>query len=374
MYKAIIAILLCTLIFSCTGNHRATKQDYILGNWVEVKTISEQKHGVVIPKYYLHVALGLTFNNDNTYENKSGYFHIDTTTKKETYLGNFGRYQIRRDSLLLFPLHSGNPETFKILALNTDSLQLDQDSVITTFKHYTIKKSTAPVFDKIILSTTACFGTCPVSNMMISADGTVLFDGEIYSSIQGFNKGKITTAAYTQLMNNFRQINFDTLKTEYYSSWTDQPTVYVTFIKDNKIYKSVRDYGRSAPYLFEWACLPLQHLYQTISLHKLPKPDSLPSFEILSLYNNKNDSVVRLKYSEQFLLSCYLRNGKIIDNSAFKPRFKLKGSDNNSITKTDGRYYSFMLGKKEETIDIGFNFFDVNRKNWKWEKPDEYGY
>jgi hypothetical protein len=373
MYKPFIAILLFLFIFSCAGKRKATIDDYILGNWVEVKIISVKKDAVN-PKYYHHVKQGLTFNDDKTYESKYGYFRLDTTIKDDVFLGNSGKYKVTGDSLLLSGPDNDIPEKFKILTLNGDSLKLDQDSIVTTFKHYTIKNNNAPAFDKIILSTTVCFGTCPATNVMISADGTVLFDGEAYSRVKGYHQGKISIAAYERLMNNFRQLDFDSLGTEYHSGWTDQQTIYVTFVKDNKIYKSVLDYGQDAPYLFEWACIPLQNLYQTIPLHKLPKPDSIPELEILSPYNNKNDSIIRLKGSEQFLLSCYLRNGKIVGNGLFKPRFKIKSLYDKTITKTDGRYYSFTLDGKEKTIDIGFNFFDVNSKNWKWEKPDEYGY
>jgi hypothetical protein len=39
---------------------------------------------------------------------------------------------------------------------------------------------------------------------------------------------------------------------------------------------------------------------------------------------------------------------------------------------TDGRYYTFISNGKHTTIDIGFNFYDVNIKNWDWRKIEEY--
>jgi hypothetical protein len=82
-----------------------------------------------------------------------------------------------------------------------------------------------------------------------------------------------------------------------------------------------------------------------------------------------------LRQSETFLLFDYLRNGRI-SNNKFKTRFKLH-TDYDPINPlydidTDGRFYTFVVKGKPVTIDIGFNFYDVNAKNWVWGKADKY--
>jgi len=369
MYKPLIAIAITACLLSCTQKHQAQQKDYILGNWVEVaNNFQLTRNGRRIPTPVM-VKQGFIFHADQTYENKLGYFYVDTNRNKRIYSGNPGKFQISGDSLLLFPPDNNKRERFRLVKVNADSLLIEQDSVVTTLKHYQIKIN-APAFDKIILSTTGCFGTCAALDIMISADGKVLFYGGYYAYVKGWQTGTIPVSQYEHLQNEFRQVDFDSLKTAYNSGWTDQQTVYATFVKNNKIYKSVRDYGHAAPYLFEWAYEPLQYLYQGIKLTGMPKPDSIPPFEILAHYGDRKGSIIKLKDSEQFLLIDYLHHGKKVVETNFKPRFDLLDDYKTDGIKTDGRYYTFSLNSKTETIDIGFNFFDANSKNWQWQKRD----
>jgi hypothetical protein len=79
--------------------------------------------------------------------------------------------------------------------------------------------------------------------------------------------------------------------------------------------------------------------------------------------------------SETFLLADYLKKGKIIANH-FQPRFILH-FDHNVINPlynvyTDGRFFKFIVKGKPIIIDIGFNFYDVNAKIWKWRKASQH--
>lgn len=70
----------------------------------------------------------------------------------------------------------------------------------------------------------------------------------------------------------------------------------------------------------------------------------------------------------------YLRNGRMTNHN-FVARFKMHGFfeiHKSPEFNTDGRYYTFLFEGKPITIDIGFNFYDVNAKNWIWKKANEY--
>ncbi len=374
MYKPIIAIALLALVLSCTKKHQPTREESILGNWVEVKVFQVTAHPYT-GRPFKYVKPGFTFYKDNTFENNLGYFRDDTVLNRQFYLGNLGKFKIKGDSLTLTSADGSYEDKYWLLTLNADTLKIEQDSVVTIFKHYEKKISKTPPFDKIILSSSGCYGTCPAINMMIDANGNVLFGGMMYTTHNGWYTGKITTALYNRLQDNFRQVDFDTLKTAYHAGWTDDQTICMTFVKDNKIYKSVLDYGCQAPCFFIWARTPLEYLYQTIKLSKAAKTGSIPEFTVLRKVNSKiTDSIIRLMYSEQFLLTDYLHHGKKVTPAAFKPKFKLTDDFyTKTPINTDGRYYTFTLNGKQETIDLGFNFFDVNNKTLTWQKPDTYG-
>ncbi len=231
-------------------------------------------------------------------------------------------------------------------------------------------------FDKIILSTSSCMMECPMSNIILNADGTVIFKGQGAITKKGLFTGKVAPKYLETLQSQFEKINFDSLKNKYESPVTDLQTVSVTFIKNGKIYKTVNDYGRTAPAFLKSSYASLENLYQNIPLKKIPDPAFIPSFEgITNSKIKKEGKVLDLTQSETFLLFNYLRNGRI-SHSKFKTRFKLH-TNYDAINPlydidTDGRYFTFNVNGKPLTIDIGFNFYDVNAKNWVWRKADEY--
>jgi hypothetical protein len=120
--------------------------------------------------------------------------------------------------------------------------------------------------------------------------------------------------------------------------------------------------------LFRGAYPTTQNLYREIQLKKITPPDYIPHFDFIveSVFCKGND-VLRLTQSETALLKDYLRTGKIC-NFDFRPDFKMLGYFDLYSTcdiETDGRFYRFVTNGKRITIDIGFNFYQVNKKIWE---------
>lgn len=231
-------------------------------------------------------------------------------------------------------------------------------------------------FDKIIFSTSECMIRCPVINIIISADGNVVFKGQGSSTKFGLFKGKISKKLYQQIEANFEKANIDGIKSTYRTLESDQRTVSTTFVKNGRIYKTVDDYGEIAPESFRSSYAPLENLYKTLLLAKDSVPKSIPFFEEITTSKLKNGNLVLdFTQSETFLLADYLKKGKITVNN-FQPRFTLH-FDYNEINPlynvdTDGRFFKFIVKGKPIIIDIGFNFYDVNAKIWKWRKANAY--
>src|SRR5579862_9270632 len=72
-------------------------------------------------------------------------------------------------------------------------------------------KNSIPSDTKIVLERTACFGSCPIYKLTISADGTVEFEGKDFVQVKGNAKGKISTDAVHQLVVAFDEIKYFSL-------------------------------------------------------------------------------------------------------------------------------------------------------------------
>jgi len=231
-------------------------------------------------------------------------------------------------------------------------------------------------FDEIIFSTSECMIPCPMTNIIISADGLVVFKGQGNSAKIGLYSGKISKELYQQIEKNFEKANIDGIKNRYQTLLSDQRTVSTTFVKNGRIYKTVYDYGEIAPKSFQSSYEPLENLYKTLNLTKDPVPKLIPLFdEITTAKLKKGNMVFDLTQSETFLLTNYLRKGKLTINN-FLPCFTLH-FDYGAINPlynvdTDGRFFKFLVKSKPVIIDIGFNFYDVNAKNWQWRKATKF--
>ena len=374
--KQLAGLLLClSLLSSCTKKH-LSNDELLLGDWVQQTRTDKYLYSESGPPDFS--IPGFSFYKNHTFDNKDGYFkHIkDGSWGKDVYLGSLSKFSTKKDSLFLFRPDSNKWYGYKLIELNDDNLTFGRDGSNVSYKHLSSKETSTPEFDEIILSTSDCFGPCPVSDIIIKKNGDVFFDGYLYTILTGLFEGKISTGGYRQLQNNFRKTDFGDLIDNYTSRISDSQTITTTFVKDGRIYKTVSDYARQAPELFRWAYVPLEYLYQTVPLRKVSKPDFLPLLDVLTkaTYELKNgDKVAGLNRSEAFLLCDYIRNGKISNNSV-KVRFKLHPRwENHSFYNidTDGRYFIFLNNGKPVTIDIGFNFYDVNEKIWMWRKATE---
>ena len=380
MRSFLYLLFLSVVLSSCVDKKQQANEQLILGNWVKVKIIKlpKPKDGAIWvelpPDFY---TLGFTFYPNHMADNKIGYYKAD----RVTFLGTTSKFKITNDSIAIFGPDSNKWHTHKLITLNKDTLKFDLDGRETTFKHYTTRQYPVWKFDKIVLSTSGCFGTCPISSTMVNLDGTVVFMGQLNTAKKGILSGKIPPEKRQTLEDNFAKTNLDSLENKYIAHWTDDQTITTTFVKNGAIFKTVVDYGRRAPYLFTWAYIPMQNLYQTIPLKPIQNKEFNPYYDLIrNSYLKKGILRIDLARSELFLLFDYIRNGVVSKNS-FKPRFELH-TDNYLIDSayhiktdydvpTDGRYYKFTLHGKPVTIDIGFNFYDVNEKIWVWRKATE---
>jgi Domain of unknown function (DUF6438) len=101
------------------------------------------------------------------------------------------------------------------------------------------RAAAAPV--QITLKRTACFGECPDYTVTIEGDGSVTYEGRRFVRVTGRQTGRISRSAVDALLEEFRRIDFFSLKDEYTAHVTDLPTTYVA-LRQGERQKEIKDY------------------------------------------------------------------------------------------------------------------------------------
>ncbi len=356
-YIKYIFILLLTLV-SC---HKKTENNYpklILGNWIFEKESPKREN-------IMYSDFGYSFSENGICESKPGFYETKEKDKQEdkgaTFYGTKTQYKIVDDSLFIKNLITKKWNAAKIISITSMSLKLNFDkAIILEFSKQNNIKNANDDFDKIIISKSPCFGSCPINDIEINENGNVVYYGGHWNLKNGFFKSKITTQKFNEIKSSFKQTNFLELNNDYSANWTDDQEVTVTFVKGNKILKTIRDYGRQSPKSFRITLEPLTYLYQKL---KLSEVKSLEQFQENKYFTfEKGEKTINLKSSEDFYLSNLLSNAKQIDK-IFNKEYIINYPADFKISRieTDGQFYKVIYQNKSSiTLDLGFNFIKIN--------------
>ncbi|WP_231559625.1 DUF6438 domain-containing protein [Flavobacterium rivuli] len=333
----------------------------LLGNWAIYDTVK---------RHLRFDKRGFEFFDNDTCEFKLGFtdekrYENDTVTDRDNKvhysLGNLTKYILNKEILKIYNLSYKRWDTYKIRKLSNDTLVIGWNKSWTTFvkKRYDVKK--VPDFDSVIVSSSICFGACPMVSIMISKDGYVSYNGSYHTSAKGDYTSKISKKEFNEIALRFKRANYFMLKESYNTAVTDSRTVSVLFIKDGKIVKSVEDYASSSPDEFTWAYNPVILLYQSLNLVKEHLPDYTKPEFMMSHFKSKTN-YLDLTDAETYYLVNLVKKGKE-GNFSFSESYdwKYKNDAVNRVS-SDGRYYKFQLkDKTTRTFDIGYNFITDNK-------------
>ncbi|HEY6161937.1 MAG TPA: DUF6438 domain-containing protein [Bacteroidia bacterium] len=139
----------------------------------------------------------------------------------------------------------------KYLLANKKTNLLYKDSLLTDtlvyrFGDFVEINSHIPVYhhiEKISISTSGCFGTCPVFSLDIDSGRKATYHAGMYNKRKGNFSGKIKNSDYEQLTALLDYIDFPSLENGYAVNWTDDQSVTLTITYDNGKVKTIEDYG-----------------------------------------------------------------------------------------------------------------------------------
>lgn len=377
--KFITTLILIFTLVSCKQKSKNDYENKIIGEWKYVMELEKpNKNGnIPPPPPFGSQEVGYEFNINGNFDYKLGFFKYvksdENHQSKNIYLGNTSNYKIENDSLKLFDLSSEKWDSYKIVSIKFDTLKIiNSEGKIDKFHKLNYKLDNSKSFDKIIVSSTGCYGSCPVTDIEIDKNGDVIYKGGYYSSIKGDYKSKISKELFSKINLSFLKSNWTSLENEYISNWTDDETVYVTFVKNGRIIKTIKDYGRKAPTEFIWAYTPLRFLQQNIKLEKNAIDTTLFDFNYIGF--KKEDTICSLSKSESFYLKNLLSKSSITKKS-FIEKYTMEYWSNDIKKKivTDGRYYKIKKNKGVFiVVDLQYDFLKQNNLVQRFRKVTEY--
>lgn len=378
----LLPAILFFILYSCQKNNYKKLEKELLGEWIYIKTDDLRKPQTnnnsnipppPPPPPFGSPKRGYIFLENNIAENKSGYFKridaIERENRKTFFLGTRTKYKIENDSIKIFNLGSKTWENQKLSSITGDTLTTEiGDSIFAKYARAQYKINPTENYDQIIVSSSGCYGSCPISNISIEKNGNILYYGQDYNTQNGFFQSKITQTQYEEIQTSFKKADIINLKDSYEANWTDDETVTITFIKNNKIIKTIRDYGIQSPTALVWAYTPVRYLYQHIKLTPLKKEKLL--FPIWRISFRKGNQICDLTKSESYYLFTEILKGKET-NDTFEHQYYIEfwnDRDKKEIIYTDGRYFK----SKDKTIDIEYNFLISNNFIEKFRPKDKY--
>lgn len=365
--KNFLQILLLFIIISCKSEKQKQFEQEIVGEWNYVKDveINRQKSEDIEepPSPFFANIGGFIFKNDGTLIDKIGFFDFDEKKYREErrvkFIGDSTQYKIDDESLKILNPISKTWNNFKIISITKDTLTLQKHkNYYIKYQKTNFKLNPNETFDKISISSSGCYGTCPIMSIEFDKNGEVYYLGEKYNLIDGFYVSKIGNSEYMSIENSFKKSNISQLKNSYSARVTDLNTITVTFFKDNKIVKTVSDYGNQAPAEFIMAYKKAIYIYQKQNLNPIKSIEDLPNSTTFSI--DKANKHIFLSESEKFILLNEIRKGKKVSLN-INPIYKLTfyNEDDYETEKqiySDGRYFK----SGNTTYDIGYNFIKTS--------------
>jgi len=349
--KRLIFMVLVVLPFACAEKEHPS----LVGTW---RKVDAQKYDDYPPAIFRRNKNEYVFLNDSLVDTKWPYGGLKTPT-------SITKYRYANDSLSFFNPYDSTWSDAEAVRITRDSLVFP-DRAYTRFEY---KLDSTPPFDQIGLSTSGCFGRCPIMDIIIKADGEVVFHGERFHNKIGYYQGRITPGKFKEIAREFSKTRIDTLQQYYALRVTDMSTTSTTFMNGGKIINTINDYAGAGPDELEWAYPYLQNLPDEIELTRMDTT-VFPFQGTITGFDHKTDGTsVNFTDAQQFLLWNFLRLAKKVDTvipkgtDLYTVQYMEEPYDAKKVTSitTDGRYYRFeYTNKSVATFDIGVNFLELH--------------
>ena len=268
--KSLITVLLLLLLAGC-ASQKTDQLDLLQGTWVE-----KDKKPLISPfgqiagadpnikdQYAVYRYDGFAIINNN-YDNLEGFYQRRkryNDPSGDLYFSPLTDLKISGDSILYYnPIKKEFAFKGTVESLTNQSLLLlDGNNVLTEYIKQ--KNKMHQTFDRIAINLSPCFGTCPVFELSIDKNGSVLFDGKQHTVKAGKYRTQLSPTLIDYLFSKFEQQPILKYKDRYAATFTDAQTTTIKFYKNGRLVKTISDYAGYSPQELLWAMEPLKKLY-----------------------------------------------------------------------------------------------------------------
>lgn len=389
--KVLILLLIVAIVFFSCKKDSQQNQEWIIGDWHPVYGLYtpdnqqgfrfEDKSKCInkVGFYSYFYSNGIRLDHCGEAFIDSAYF-CDFHMKYEhpldydPYLFNVNRaygnktsYKIEKDTLQIFDLAKQDWQKYHLSFKGRDTLKLSylHDGYKKEWVDWFIRKSYEEV-DEIPLLEQIIFyvpSSCITGEkyLLIRRDG--LFFSYGYFKSDEFFIGRMQPEEFRNIENRFKQANIlEIIDQRSKRALLALFNSTVTFITTNYQMYTIENPLEIQPHEFQWAYLSGVFLPDFIQEIKPYLKEEYPSLltEVKD-FSNLSIDAGGLFFSERFYLGALLCTAEEVRNIEFENMYMIS-VNNNDFMQSDGRYFRYTNREgKKITLDIGFNFIEVNR-------------
>ena len=356
-------------LVSCTNDK--SNYELIVGNW-KLDTVIDSSG--IERVFYFITKPGIEFISTSQFRYLPG--PVDLSREEQPKLKELTdtvlNFKILNNQISYNSLKNNKTITKGLVRLSLDSLYL-LDSNKNLYKYVRIYRDSINrnKVNRIVLSSSGCYGVCPIIDIEINHSCEVSFYCTEYCGDKGFHKGKMQKSKVKRLFKFLDFINIDTLQNSYSANHTDDETITVSFYNDNSHLNTISDYGRMAPTEFIWLYTYLRYMPGLKNLKSNHENSNQLDKSRCYIFSNGKEGY-SFERSESYTIYTQLLNAKVVDqkidlpyeiyNLSF-PIQRLHGfieynGKPEVIGHTNGRYFKFK-SMDNKTIDLGYNCMDI---------------
>lgn len=241
--RLIIFFIFLISIISCKNSFDKEIEEHLQGDWSKEFYDKTNNDPNELPSIFFNINNIYKFSSDTIYD--SNHFSIyNEKTNDFEYLGYKANFKIKNSVVYWYNTASKKDIEFgKVEKLSKDTIFFEHFMLVRN----KVKQQFNNAFDAIIVTSSGCYGSCPIYNYRLESNGDIIYAGEKFTQIKGVYAGQINKEYFNYFKNKLNQIDLYQTDDQYSNNTTDGNFEEIVFIKNNKITKRISFYINDGP-------------------------------------------------------------------------------------------------------------------------------
>lgn len=241
--RLIIFFIFLISIISCKNSFDKEIEEHLQGDWSKEFYDKTNNDPNELPSIFFNTNNIYKFSSDTIYD--SNHFSIyNEKTNDFEYLGYKASFKIKNSVVSWYNTASKkNIEFGKVEKLLKDTIFFEHFMLVCD----KVKQQFNNAFDAIIVTSSGCYGSCPIYNYRLESNGDIIYAGEKFTQIKGVYAGQINKKYFSYFKNKLNQINLNQTDNQYTNNATDGNFEEIVFIKNNQVTKRISFYINDGP-------------------------------------------------------------------------------------------------------------------------------